>query len=105
MLTKEISEVEKGCRIKVEGKDEFGTLNCGDERGHFDIETGVWIKDGLWYCPKCEEKLSTLKSAQAEFDKFIKNLKREYIKAYGKDHCDYMIKIIDELSSKQEETK
>jgi hypothetical protein len=78
MLTKEISEVEKGCRIKVEGNDAFGSLNCGDERGHFDIETGNWIKDGFWYCPKCETKLSTLKFAQQKFDKLITQTAKKF---------------------------
>ena len=46
-----------GCGIIVAGNDEFGTLNCGDERGHFDIETGNWIRDGLWSCPTCKAKI------------------------------------------------
>jgi len=68
MLTKEISEVEKGCgrtfknnRAKLHGYKIF----CG---------TGT-AKDNL--CPTCQAKLSTLKSAQAKFDKFVEDLKEE----------------------------
>jgi hypothetical protein len=103
MLTKEISEVEKGCNDFIE-EDNFE-----DEEDLFDhdIYCGMnRIKDNkLMLCPICQAKLSTLKSAQAKFDKFVKDLKAEVRRLnFGYDYDEErIIECIDELSSKQEE--
>ena len=93
MLTKEISEVEKGC----------GKLRTD----------GIGIRDGTGYtcatrlCPICQTKLSTLKSAQAKFKKFVEDLKKElkginFYAILGTMGSQKVIELIDELSSKQE---
>jgi hypothetical protein len=101
MLTKEISEVEKGCGERL------GILN------------GMWIcgeepKKGIVkLCPICQAKLSALKSAQAKFDKFMIELKplcsgiEIWFNGLSKPEGYYDLwkeieKIKDELSSKQE---
>ena len=90
MLTKEISEVEKGC-----GNDCPADFDC--------------------LCPTCQAKLSTLKSAQAKFDKFMEE-ELEFLKLLNSvdnnkigELIDQRITLfstipsrIDELSSKQE---
>jgi len=100
MLTKEISEVEK----EIERLEKLGIYatdeNINDEE----------------YLLMQSEKLSTLKSAQVKFDKFVEDLKEgmkpiiENIENECKGtpaNC-YKIKkgiftLMDELSSKQEE--
>jgi len=68
MLTKEISDVEKGC-----GKD----LNRKSFDGNVDLYCGIEVfiseKYGLKniLCSECQAKRSTLKSAQQKFDKFV----------------------------------
>ena len=101
MLTKEISEVEKGCNDFIE-EDNFEDK---EDLFDHDIYCGMnRIKDNkLMLCPTCQAKLSTLKSAQAKFDKFVEDLKEELIVVcinFGQVSTIY--KIIDELSSKQE---
>jgi uncharacterized protein YbaR (Trm112 family) len=54
MLTKEISEVKKGCgEVHTNGR-----YTCME----------------LQLCPTCQAKLSTLKSAQAKFDRFVEEI-------------------------------
>jgi len=107
MLNKEISEVEKGCGELVE----FWDVPCGcfEDLKH---------SDHYIYCLLCQEKLSTLKSAQAKFDKFVEEEKRWLIALqHDIKHCEnykndlypcegyelreWIIKHIDELSSKE----
>jgi hypothetical protein len=93
MLTKEISEVEKGCRKWLEIQGKF----CGELQDKYT---------GLTLCPTCQAKLSTLKSAQAKFDKFVEDLKEQLgeMWAMGEGSVGDIWNKIDELSSKQEET-
>ena len=94
MLTKEISEVEKGME-RLEGIHK----HWSDEVETFEDYTLSLDLLGM--------KLSTLKSAQAKIEWFIRELKerttcigcsKEYSNAF-----DTFNMIIDELSSKQEE--
>ena len=100
MLTKEISEVEKGC-------GETNSYKCGER---------LKICGKSFLCPVCEAKLSTLKSAQAKFDKFLEDLRigidktlEEGIKRNSVLPHDWAMdrinEVIDELSSKQEVEK
>jgi hypothetical protein len=100
MLTKEISEVEKEIErfkdMRIYADDE----NINEEE----------------YLLMQSEKLSTLKSAQAKFDKFVEDLKERFVEGLYKEWGNewlgnkhekmfiLMEKIIDELSSKQEES-
>jgi hypothetical protein len=99
MLTKEISEVEK------EIEQEFKMLN----EGYGSHEARDRNIDLL------RAKLSTLKSAQAKFDKFVEDLKASAVTPYMtvqimesqpkekfKLKCFVDTDLIDELSSKQE---
>ena len=104
MLNKEISEVEKGCGKWIENYD-----RDGDHEHRDDISCGT--KDYNFspiLCEECQEKLSTLKSAQAKFDKFVEE-ELEFLKSLptqsgksSKYQRDRILKRIDELSSKQE---
>jgi len=92
MLTKEISEVEKGCGVRF------------DFQGNgFAYKRPPCCKQYL--CPTCQAKLSTLKSAQQKFDK-LKQLWREKCKRMdimsGRVAIFELECILDELSSKQE---
>jgi hypothetical protein len=60
MLTKEISEVEKGCGKRFDTSNDMNVYFCGER-----------VIEGIDLCPICQAKLSTLKSAQAKFDKFV----------------------------------
>jgi len=91
MLTKEISEVEK-------------------EINEFEARH---IKDGCLIESECVGELlikilkilSTLKSAQQKFDKFVEDLKLRIAEKHWDDDKETakLWRIIDELSSKQEE--
>jgi hypothetical protein len=92
MLTKEISEVEK------ELEKEFKMLN----EGYGSHEARYMNIDLL------RAKLSTLKSAQAKFNRFVEE-ELEFLKSLptqsgksSKYQRDRVLKRIDELSSKQE---
>jgi len=61
MLTNEISEVKKGCKQRTSN----GVTFCGVPYGYTNM---------INYCELCQAKLSTLKSAQAKFDKFVEDL-------------------------------
>jgi hypothetical protein len=61
MFNKEISDVKKGCGRALSLDLDKGIFSCG--------------KKG--YCELCKAKLSTLKSNQAKFDKFVEDLKTE----------------------------
>jgi hypothetical protein len=112
MLTKEISEVEKELELEFESKYPLDSLDY------------IKRKDKLIHL---RAKLSTLKSAQAKFDKFMEDLKEiklvnplDFAEKYfneckekeqkGFFYSDFVMAIrdeilkrIDELSSKQEE--
>jgi chromosome segregation ATPase len=107
MLTKEISEVEK----EIESKEKrLRGLKAISDGGAFNKHQ---IQEMKCRIRELQAKLSTLKSAQAKFDKFVEDLKKE-LDLYQKDcmyqnHYRYCVaklnavrKIIDELSSKQE---
>jgi hypothetical protein len=93
IIEKEISEVEK------------------------DIDEYDYEKNGSCYNYKglLKAKLSALKSAQAKFDKFVEDLKKNFVEGLYKEWGNewlgnkhekmfiLMERIIDELSSKQEE--
>jgi hypothetical protein len=105
MLTKEISEVEKGCGKEVKALGDI--YCCGDDISIVDGQKNIYL------CQKCELKLSTLKSAQQKFDKFKQKIKELLIQ--HTNLCIQQDKIeiagylsgfhteLDELSSKQEE--
>ena len=63
MLTKEISEVKKGCGKKLE----MGYI-CGKK---YHLDYSGWE---VYRCKDCNEKISIYKSAQAKFDKFIEKV-------------------------------
>jgi ferredoxin len=97
MLTKEIAEVEKGCGRALSLDLDKGIFSCG--------------KKG--YCELCKAKLSTLKSAQQKFDKFVEEevkwleeRKEKELECYHdcgtSINLHYINKRIKELSSKQE---
>jgi hypothetical protein len=109
MLTKEISEVEKELELEFESKYPLDSLDY------------IKRKDKLIHL---RAKLSTLKSAQAKFDKLKQKIEEItswtcYCNCvtfdnkkcrrcgsspnYGEIDYDEMIKLLDELSSKQEE--
>jgi predicted nuclease with TOPRIM domain len=96
MLTKEISDVKKGCGKEIIN-EYFGNTPIGD----YTCE-----KEDL--CEVCQAKRSTLKSAQAKFDKFVDNeikfLKDalKYSEGYEYNIEQRLIELKDELSSKQE---
>jgi hypothetical protein len=66
MLTKEISKVEN--KVKELRKRGYTTENTNDCT--LDNEAILFIKS--------QAKLSTLKSTQAKFDKFIEEIRRNY---------------------------
>jgi hypothetical protein len=106
MLTKEISEVEKGCKRYL--REEYIGTSIGDVKT--DIFCGKWELDNMRfsdYCPICQAKLSILKSAQAKFDKFLKDLKQGFPNKFEMGNGQKLANMIfndwlDELSSKQE---
>jgi hypothetical protein len=82
MLTKEISEVEKEILKLTNPRQGYYTIE--EKQRYSELYT----------------KLSTLKSAQQKFDKFVEDLKREFCS----DNCiakEVNEQIIDELSSKE----
>ena len=85
MLTKEISEVEKGCM--KHNSNAMSPFFCNPRA----------------LCSICQAKLSTLKSAQAKFDKFVEDLKKRLRGSLEYNGHLLVYNIIDELSSKQEE--
>ena len=78
-------EIKKGCRKTIVGNNEFGKLNCGDNRGHFDMDEGDWIQDGFWFCSKCKKQLKKIK------DVWKDGCGKEYIDlkdGFRKDCCE-----------------
>jgi hypothetical protein len=109
MLTKEISDVEKGCGKNLGAYMEIPKEyeDCSEKIRNKYAYCWDVICGNQELCPICRAKLSTLKSAQAKFDKFVKDLKQVYERkcigvpprmTYGE-----LIISLDELSSKQEE--
>jgi hypothetical protein len=107
MLTKEISEVEK----EIEIADSFnkGITPTSKEKEEF-LKRSVDLYDykSLTQIRQLvlEEKLSTLKSAQAKFNRFVEDLKEEGCKRCLRNRTIVLgtfYNLIDELSSKQEE--
>jgi uncharacterized protein YdcH (DUF465 family) len=108
MLTKEISEVEKGCGHRLPNFGSGSSL-CGTECKN--------TANGKVYCIICHTKLSTLKSAQQKFDGLneklkiidyrIKEMESNYKDMHIPLHIQFLFdewkKVRDELSSKQEE--
>ena len=101
MLTKEISEVEKEIVTWKEAR--FKYKSTTEDRHKAEIRLDELM-----------EKLSTLKSAQAKFDKFVGDLKKNFVEGLykewgnewlGNKHEKMFIlleRIIDELSSQEE---
>jgi len=87
MLTKEISDVEKELELEFESKYPLDSLDY------------IKRKDKLIHL---RAKLSTLKSAQAKFDKFKEDIKKETREWLSIEEFDSWCRKIDELSSKQE---
>jgi hypothetical protein len=112
MLTKEISEVEKGCgnefQMEIETSDKIRKLflfQCGKWREIEKLNNHMHMD----WCPVCQAKLSTLKSCQAKFDKLKDQIDKIFIEGRKKgrgvgDIWDLIQNLFDELSSKQEET-
>jgi hypothetical protein len=111
MLTKEISDTEK----EIENQAELLTcLDCLDNYGYSREET---LADFYFEWRDLKAKLSTLKFAQAKFNRFVGRLKeKDFIMSILKDCVtideeegmkficiDEVRQKIDELSSKQEE--
>ena len=90
MLTKEISEVEK----EIEDNLNYIKENEGGRRNL------NWVTIKLKRNNELEIKLSTLKSAQAKFNKFEGEIKQKVLTNW-KGQNEF-IDFIDELSSKQE---
>jgi hypothetical protein len=96
MLTKEISEVEKEIkRYKQEEINEITEVTKDGIKVFFKIN-----EEGLkWF--RNRAKLSTLKSCQAKFDKFVYDLKEQFIiLAHCEEEESKYLKIIDNLSNK-----
>jgi hypothetical protein len=80
LLTSELNRINQGCgEVHTNGR-----YTCME----------------LQLCPTCQEKLSTLKSAQAKFDKFVEEIKQKVLINW-KGQNEF-IDFLDELSSKQE---
>jgi hypothetical protein len=108
MLTKEISEVEKERNVFI---DQIKLVENWSEE-----EIVCFLRKNFEKFVELETKLSTLKSAQQKFDKFVSNLKeKDFIMSILNDCVtvdeeegmkficvDEVRKKIDELSSKQE---
>jgi len=58
-----IADLRKGCRETIDVQADI-PVQCGDD----------------YYCNECKAKLSTLKFAQAKFDRFVEDLKKRLAK-------------------------
>jgi len=109
MLTKEISEVEKEIEELLTSLDNYGYSR---EETLADLEKGFETEVSEECYFKWKElriKLSTLKSCQAKFDRFMKDLKERFelwkLKEFGmagmSPKFEKFLKVIDELSQRE----
>jgi hypothetical protein len=114
MLNKEISEVEKELFILENPNCPYCEIPLTKDGEGFKCNN-IYCKQRKNYSNQnidileCETKLSTLKSAQQKFDKFVEDLKTDSeidgLDLEYRPHKKRFIERIDELSSKQEGMK